>query len=189
MIVAKEKMVSLVYELRVNGPEGEIVESLDASNPLSFIYGSGRLLPKFEENLDGLTNEDKFEFELAPEFAYGEINQDAIVNVPLSAFEIDGKIDEQMVFVGARIPMQDGGGNKLTGTVKSITNDNVEMDFNHPMAGNKLHFKGEVVGVREATEAELTDNCGGCGSSCGCHDEPEMEEAQSGCGCGSGGCC
>ncbi|MCG8699542.1 MAG: peptidylprolyl isomerase [Bacteroidales bacterium] len=175
MNISKDKVVSLIYELRVNGTEGDIVETLDNSNPLTFLYGNGRLLPKFEANIDGLTIGDKFEFLLDAKEAYGEVNKDAIVNVPISAFEIDGKVDDKMLQVGAQIPMQDSTGNKLTGIVTSIEKEVVVMDFNHPMAGNKLHFKGEITEVREATEQDL-QGCG-CGSS-GCDDTS----------CGDGGC-
>ena len=188
MEISKEKVVSVVYELRVNGSEGDVVETLDEKNPLTFVYNSGYLLPKFEENILGLTAGDSFEFSIPPELAYGEVNKDAIVNVPIDAFQVDGKVDDSLLSVGARIPMQDGAGNKLNGIVKSINTEVVEMDFNHPMAGNSLFFKGKVTGVREATEEELHSHSGcGCGeASC---DSGSCGDDHAGCGCGSDGCC
>lgn len=195
MEISKEKVVSLVYELRVDDAEGDVVETLDEKNPLTFVFNSGYLLPKFEENIVGLTSGDSFEFQLPPEEAYGVVNDNAIVSVPIAAFQVDGKVDDALLAVGARIPMQDNTGNKLTGTVKSIGSENVEMDFNHPMAGNKLFFKGKVTDVREASDEEL--NASGCGCGCGdsgcgdggcgdgsCDDQQGAES----CGCGSGGC-
>lgn len=187
MEISKEKVVSLIYELRVNGSEGDIVETLDESKPLTFVYNSGYLLPTFEENILGLTAGDSFEFSIPPAQAYGEVNKDAIVNVPITAFQVDGQVDDSLLSVGAKIPMQDGSGNKMTGIVKSISNEAVEMDFNHPMAGNSLFFKGKVTDVRDATDEELKAQSGcGCGDSC---DSGSCGDDKSGCGCGSDGCC
>lgn len=188
MKISQDKVVSLVYELRLNGSEGEVVESLNESNPLTFVYGQGRLLPKFEENIEGLIEGDAFEFDLAAGYAYGEINHDAIVTVPLAAFEIDGKVDYKMLEIGNTIPMQDSAGNKLNGRVKSVDDSNVTMDFNHPMAGNDLFFKGQVVGIREARPEELQAHSCGCGSG-GCGSGCESDGHEHGGGCGDGcGC-
>ena len=173
MIISKDKVVSLIYELRLDSSKGEIVEALTDDSPLTFLYGSGNLLPKFEKNISELKVGDKFSFDLKAEDAYGEINENAIVEVPVSAFEIDGKIDDKLLQPGNKIPMQDASGNKLTGVVKEINDETVKMDFNHPMAGNHLFFSGKIVEIREATEEELTHghahysgSCEGC-SECG----------------------
>lgn len=178
MIVTKNKVVSLTYELRLDNPGGEIIESLSEESPLTFLYGSGGLLPKFEENIDGLKAGEDFNFNLDAKEAYGEVNENAIVKVPISAFEIDGKIDHNMLKVGNKIPMQDASGNKLTGIVQEISTENVTMDFNHPLAGNTLFFKGKITEIREATEEELTHghahytgSCDGC-EDCGSHGGP-----------------
>jgi FKBP-type peptidyl-prolyl cis-trans isomerase SlyD len=173
MKISKDKVVSLAYELRLDHTDGEVVETLKADEPLVFIYGSGNLLPKFEENLDGLVVGDLFKFNLNATDAYGEKDVEAIVSIPLTIFEIDGKIDDKMLQMGNKIPMQDSSGNKLTGAVMEVSKDSVKMDFNHPLAGNSLFFSGEIVDIREATEEELQhghahyagscDNCENCG--------------------------
>ncbi len=184
MVVSKDKVVSLTYELRLDNPKGEIVESLNADSPLTFLFGAGGLLPKFEENIDGLQVGEGFDFELKSVEAYGDVNENAIVNVPISAFEVDGKIDNTMLQIGNKIPMQDSAGNKLTGIVQDVTEEQVVMDFNHPLAGNALFFSGKITEVREATDEELAhghvhshDACG-CGSGCSCDDRGS-----------NGGCC
>lgn len=173
MVVSENKVVSLTYELRVNSKSGEVIESVDQNSPLIFMYGNGSLLPKFEDNLAGLKVGDGFDFNLVSEDAYGAYDESSVIKVPLQAFQIDGKVDYELVKIGSKIPMQDGEGHKLTGMVKTIDADTVTMDFNHPLAGNHLFFKGEVKEVREATEEELTHghahyegSCEGC-ESCG----------------------
>lgn len=190
MVISKDKVVSLTYELRLDSAEGEVVESLNPDAPLTFLYGSGGLLPKFEEQIDGLKIGSGFDFQLLSHDAYGEINENAIVKVPTSAFEVNGEIDENMLKLGNKIPMQDASGNKLTGIVKGIKDENVEMDFNHPLAGNHLYFKGNITEIREATSEELEHGHIHAGGGCGCSDGGSCDDSAGGDGaCGSGcGC-
>jgi len=193
MNAEKNNVVSIVYELRSGSQKGEIVESLNNDNPLTFLFGTGGLLPKFEDNLSGLTSGDGFEFLLRSEDAYGPVVENAIVHVPKSVFEIDGKIDETLMKVGNTVPMMDAEGRRLNGKVIALEAEAVQMDFNHPMAGNDLYFKGQVTDVRSATEEELSHGhvhaAGGCG--CGSHEGENCDDKEScddqgggGCGCG-----
>ena len=197
MIAEKNNVVSIVYELRSDSKEGEVVESLSSENPLTFLFGTGGLLPKFEEHLSGLTNGDNFEFLLHSEDAYGPIVENAIVHVPQSVFEVDGKIDENLMKIGTMVPMMDAEGRRLNGKVIALEGDAVKMDFNHPMAGSDLYFKGEVTDVRSATDEELShghvhsaDGCGCGGSESGdCNsDNCEDDDCKSDGGGGSGAC-
>lgn len=177
MKIENNRMVSLIYELRENDSEGMIIESLDETRPLRFIFGTGKLLPVFESNINMLETGDLFKFRLNSEMAYGDKREDMIINVPVSVFETDGKLNEDICRVGNEVPMSDSDGNPLTGVINEITETYVRMDFNHPMAGFNLFFSGKIVEVREATENELAatmHSCSGCGS-----------EEHSGC---SGGC-
>jgi FKBP-type peptidyl-prolyl cis-trans isomerase SlyD len=183
MIIEKNKVVSLIYELRVDGNNGEIVESLQDDKPLTFIYGTGALLPKFEDNINGLKVGDAFNFLLQCEDAYGVATDEAVVEIPKHVFEVEGEFDQELVCVGNAIPMMDGEGNRLNGVVVAVNPETVTMDFNHPLAGDNLFFSGKVVEVREASDEEIkhghthgSSNCGeGCGGGCGSQD--------------SGGCC
>lgn len=181
MVISKNKVVSLSYELRLNSKDGEVVETVTDSSPLTFLFGNGNLLPKFEDHLAGLQAGDDFNFQLSSEDAYGNVNPNSILNVPLKSFEIDGKVDYELVRIGNTIPMQDSEGHRLNGIVKAVETDTVTMDFNHPLAGNGLFFKGFVTDIRQATDEELhhghvhnhQPDCDGC----------------SGCGDGEDGCC
>ncbi len=183
MKIGEKIFVSLTYTLKVNG---EVVDSATAERPLQFVYGAGYLLPKFEEAIKGLGQGDKFEFTLSPADGYGEVIPEAIADLPKSVFMINGVIEEGLLTVGNQIPMSTADGQRLLGVVKEVMEDKVKMDFNHPMAGKTLNFTGEILEVREATDADLMHGMaaagGGCGCDCGC------DHSSCGDGCGDG-CC
>jgi FKBP-type peptidyl-prolyl cis-trans isomerase SlyD len=141
-----------------------------------FIFGTNSLVPGFERNIENLKTGDHFAFLLACEEAYGPAHEEAVVEIPISAFIVDGEIDHDLLFEGNAIPMTDSNGNRLNGIVVEIKGDTVVMDFNHPLAGDDLFFSGKVVDVREATSEELErrrvltncspGGCGGCGGGC-----------------------
>jgi FKBP-type peptidyl-prolyl cis-trans isomerase SlyD len=180
MKVEKNKMVSLIYELRESDSEGRVIETLDEKRPLTFIYGTGRLLPFFETNIHELDNGEKFNFTLSAEMAYGERREDMVIDVPKSVFETDGKLNEDICQVGNEVPMMDSDGNPLNGIINEIGDDFVKMDFNHPMAGIDLYFAGRIVEVRDATDYELASTTHSC-SGCDCGTDSS--------GCSTGSCC
>jgi len=156
MQITKNTVVSLSYILKRDDAKGEIIEETRAGDPLVFLYGNGQMLPKFEEHLSSLKSGDSFEFTLSSDDAYGQMDQDAIIDLEKSIFEVDGKIDPEMLAIGNVIPMRDDQGNMLQGIVVNVGDEMVRMDFNHPMAGNVLHFTGNVIEVREASAEELS---------------------------------
>ena len=189
MKIELNKVVSLSYTLEV---DGDIIETVTAERPMQFIFGTGYLLPKFEENIKNKTVGDAFEFTLCAKDAYGEVIPDAIVELPKTIFEVDGKIQEDVLKVGNVLPMQDSEGNRLNGAIDEVKKDTVVMNFNHPLAGESLHFAGKVEAIREATSEELANGLfgerssqcgGGCGSCGGCGGG----DCSSG-DCGCGGC-
>lgn len=195
MKISDNKYVTLTYDLHVGeGEELELMEQATAERPMEFIYGTNSMLEAFEKEIDGLSAGDAFSFSISPEDAYGEYDKNRIIELPKSIFEVDGKIDEEMLFEGNTLPMMDSSGNRLVGSVVSIGENEVTMDFNHPLAGEIMHFSGSIVDVREATVEEIAAlfSSGGCGCGCGsgscgsCGDEAEGGQGGS-CGCGSGG--
>jgi len=175
MNISNHKVVSLSYELRVDGKDGEIIETVNADRPLTFIFGTQSLVPGFERNIANLKTGDHFSFLLACDEAYGQALEEAVVEIPKTAFIMNGEIDNDMFFEGNAIPMMDSQGNHLNGVITEVKDNSVVMDFNHPLAGDDLFFSGVVVDVREATPEELAhglrsncspDSCGGCGGGC-----------------------
>ena len=180
MKIGEKTFVSLSYTLKVGG---EVVDSASPSNPLEFVFGAGYLLPKFEDNIKGLGKGDKFEFTLTPAEGYGETVAEAIVDLPKSVFMVDGAIEDGLLEIGNQVPMSTADGQHLVGTIKEIGEDSVKMDFNHPMAGKTLDFSGEIVDVREATDADLMSGMmAGCSCGCGCEGDCN-DESSCGCGC------
>lgn len=170
MVIENDKMVSLIYELRENDNDGKILETVNESSPLSFVFGTGNLLPEFESNIKSLKEGNSFSFRLDYENAYGDKREEMIIDIPISVFEVDGKIDSELCRVGNEVPMSDSSGNRLNGIVNEVTESTVRMDFNHPMAGINLFFNGKVVNVRDVTPEELAgqnNSCSGCGSHSG----------------------
>ena len=189
MKVENSKMVAVHYTLTV---DGQIADRSQPEKPLEFICGTGMLLPKFEGALLGKEAGDKVSFTLEPKDGYGEIIAEAIVELPKNIFMIDGKIAEDILFVGNVIPMSDAEGHRMNGIVREVKDDTVKMDFNHPMAGKTLDFDVEVVSVRDVTPEDLASK-GGCGCGCGDHECGGCGEDHECDGCGEdhecdGGC-
>ena len=152
MKIGKHTVPSVAYSLKV---EGEIVDKADENRPLEFITGLGMMLLGFESQLEGRSAGDTFEIEVASKDAYGPHDPKGVIPLPLEKFEVDGKLDTDVMKVGASMPMQDDEGNALHGLIVRLEAENVIMDFNHVLAGKDLHFTGQILDVRKATSEEI----------------------------------
>lgn len=195
MKIETNKVVEFSYELEV---DGQVVDHTTKERPLDYIHGTGSLLPKLEAHIEGMEPGDKFDVTLSPADGYGEIDPSRIIDLPKAAFEVNGEIREDLLVPGNTIPMMNSMGGVIPGVVLEVSEDSVKMDLNHQMAGKTLHFTGEVLSVREATEKELTEGlhgefvhtcgCGGChghdGDCGGCEGGHCGEGHDGDCGCG-----
>ncbi len=196
MVVDKNLNVLVTYSLIAGEAEGdaEVMEQASIDHPFSFICGLGTVLPKFEENLIGKAEDEEFNFVLAPEDAYGEYDDNRVLELDINIFKDEKGVLAADLIVDHTLPMMDNEGNQMLGTVLEISDKKVKMDFNHPLAGETLHFVGKVIAVREATAEEMaaaTNVCGGgCGGGChgGCHSEGGCQGdgtcGREGCQCG-----
>ncbi|MDR0686605.1 MAG: peptidylprolyl isomerase [Dysgonamonadaceae bacterium] len=170
MKISENKSVSVTYDLTVDNEDGEreLMESATRERPLTFLFGYGMMLEAFERNLEGLAVGGKFSFSLSPEEAYGVYYTENMVELPKKIFEVNGKFDYDSVKEGQTLPMMDSQGRRMMGSVLEVKPEVVVMDFNHPLAGETLHFDGEIIDVHEATPEEIAAirNEGSCG--CGC---------------------
>lgn len=178
------KYLVIAYKLYAdeNGEE-KLIEEATEERPFVFLSGFGVALTKFEETVEALDGGQEFELKLEVEDAYGEHLEERVVTLKKEIFNVNGAFDSKNVFVGAMLPLQNEDGNRFQGKVLEITDENVKIDLNHPLAGKALHFKGKVIENRPATNGEIQqmaqllsgEGCGGCGGNC-----------EGGC---EGGCC
>lgn len=181
------KFVELVYDLyEVAGHSEILMFKFTDEQPDRFVFGLEQgMLESFKKGIEGLKVDEEFEIKLTPEQAFGEIRQDLIMEFKREMFEVDGKFDSERIIPGNVIEMMAENGQRVPGHILEVTDKTVKIDFNHPLAGQNLRFKGKVKTVRDATPEELQPKscCSGC--SCG-HDHDHDEEC--GCGCGDD-CC
>ena len=194
------KYVTVAYELYTDNEKGihELVEKAPAEHPFQFITGMGVALDAFEAKINELKAGEAFDFVLKVDDAYGPYEEEHVLELDKQIFSVNGHFDKEMVYPGAVLPLVNSDGNRFQGLVLEVKDNTVVVDLNHPLAGKDLHFKGEVVVMRDATDDEIKglinmmsgegcgcEDCGGEGEGgcCGGHGEGH------GHGHGEGGCC
>jgi FKBP-type peptidyl-prolyl cis-trans isomerase SlyD len=191
------KLVAVAYKLfSVENDVEKLVEEATDERPFIFISGFGITLEDFENAVVNLKEGEEFELNLSPDRAYGNYEEERVLNLDKEMFKVNGHFDHDNIFKDAVVPLQNEDGNHFMGHVLEITDDSVHMDLNHPLAGKTLKFKGHIVENREATNEEIQhfvnmingehecDHCEGCGD---CGDESNEHEHH--CGNHNGSCC
>ncbi len=148
MKIAENKVVSIHYEL--TNTTGEVLDSSLDKDPLTYLHGTGGLIPGLEKALDGHGVGDEMDVEIAPEDAYGPVNEELIQSVPLSAFEGVDKIEPGMNFQATG-----NEGEEQRITVVAVSEEDVTIDANDPLAGGTLRLNVSIKAVRAATDEEL----------------------------------
>lgn len=192
------RFVSISYSLYIDEDgEKRLVEKTTDDKPFELITGFGIALDSFEHQVTPLEKGAVFDFSLTKDEAYGDYRDDLLMELGRDVFSINGHFDHEHVYQDAVIQMQNDEGNRFYGRVVEVGEEKVKIDLNHPLAGETLYFKGEVLENREATEDEinhlmkhLTGGCGGhcgdCEGGCG-HDHSHEccdHQHEDGCGCG-----
>jgi len=172
MKISTNAAAKVSYKIHINDSDGELIEFADQQNPRLLIFGNNSLIPGFETHMAGLGDGDDFKFSLDPNESFGNYRNELLVDVPKSAFYIDGVLKEDLLYLGNEISMLDNNENVVSGRVIEINPDIVKMDFNHKFAGNGLFVTGTVHHVRMVTQEDLAP-AGGCGSGCGCSSKSE----------------
>lgn len=142
MTISKNKVVSFHYKL--TDDHGVVLDSSEGRDAFSYLHGSQMIVPGLEQQLEGKEKGAKFNAVVAPEQGYGAFNQELLQRVPRANF------GEQEVEVG----MQFQVGESTVVTVQEVTEEDVLVNGNHPLAGVTLNFAVEVTDVREATPEE-----------------------------------
>jgi FKBP-type peptidyl-prolyl cis-trans isomerase SlyD len=147
MQIAQNSVAAFHYTL--TDDHGQIIDSSAGRDPLTYLHGSGQIVPGLEKQMEGRSAGDKFSADVAPEEGYGVHHPELMQEVPREAFQGVEDIQPGMQFQGR------GPQGEINVTVTRVDNDKVFIDGNHPLAGKTLHFAIEVADVREASAEEL----------------------------------
>lgn len=148
LTIDKDYVVTLDYVLTLD--DGEIVENTATGLPMRFLAGHDEILPALEDALYGLSVGDETAVTLAPEDAYGDYDPEAFEEVPVDAFPAGENLEP-----GMPISVQDESGEMYQAYISEIRPDVIVLDFNHPLAGETLHFQVKLIDLRPATAEEL----------------------------------
>lgn len=139
VVIEEGKKVKMKYVLTADGKE---MDSTAVKPPLDFVYGEPGLLPALQKNVQGLKAGDHKKFTLTPAEGFGELNPQALVEVPRANFR-EAKVEKGMVFTTSG-----KNGQPMNGIVHEVREDKVVIDFNHPLAGKTVTFDVEILEVK-----------------------------------------
>jgi FKBP-type peptidyl-prolyl cis-trans isomerase SlyD len=137
--IENNQMVAINYELKIGG---EVIDSNMGKDALEFAFGAGQLIPGLESRIQDMNEGDSREISVPCQEAYGEYNEEAKQMVPKEQF---GDLELQ---VGMPLQAQGQDGNPIQVTVAAINDADVEIDFNHPLAGKDLNFSITVQTIK-----------------------------------------
>ena len=175
------KVIGIEYNLK-DANTGEQLDSNVGGAPLEFISGKGQIIPGLESKLVEMSANDSADVMVEPAEAYGEFSEEAIQVLPKEQFA-GIELTEGMTLYGTGEQ-----GETVQVNVKSFTETEVTIDYNHPMAGKTLMFSVTVLSLRDATEEEIqTGVVGGMAAMgdgcCGSENPADAQQSQGGCGC------
>ncbi|MDQ6997300.1 MAG: peptidylprolyl isomerase [Mariprofundus sp.] len=147
MQIEKNKVVSIHYTLKNDA--GTVIDSSEGAEPLVYLHGSQNIIPGLEKALEGKVADDALQVSINPTEAYGEYNKALTQVVPSSMFQGVEKIE-----VGMEFQAQTEQGVEVI-RIAAVDGDDVTIDGNHPLAGERLHFDVSVAEVRDASTDEL----------------------------------
>ncbi len=153
--VHKNTVVAISYQLRVTDAYGALIDKSEGADLFTFLVGGGQMLPKFEEHLMGKQVGEEFSFVIDHKDGYGETQEDALMEVAKREFEVNGVLAETILKEDAYVSMKDQDGNPLIARIDGVGEETVTIDLNHPLAGEDLYFKGNIVSIRNATSHEM----------------------------------
>ncbi|MFN8576628.1 MAG: peptidylprolyl isomerase [Candidatus Sericytochromatia bacterium] len=148
MKIGQNTAASINYTLYLE--DGNIADSSEGNEPLTFLFGYENIIPGLEKALEGLQKGDKKTVVIPPAEAYGDFEKDGFQELDRSEFPDDVELE-----VGMQLILEDEEGYHVPAIIDKLTDKIVTMNFNHPLAGETLKFDVEVVDVREATKEEI----------------------------------
>ncbi|WP_313517084.1 peptidylprolyl isomerase [Pseudomonas sp.] len=148
MLIAANKAVSIDYTL--TNDAGEVIDSSAGGAPLAYLQGAGNIIVGLEKALEGKQVGDQVKVSIEPEEAYGEYSAELVTTLSRAMFE---GVDELEVGMQFHASGPDGGMQIVT--IRDLDGDDVTVDGNHPLAGQRLNFDVTVVDVRDASAEEI----------------------------------
>ena len=142
------KVVSMHYTLQV---DGKVVDTSEGGEPLQFIQGMGHIIPGLEHELYDMEVGQSKNVTVPPQEGYGETDEAAFMDVPREAFPDNVPLEK-----GTELELRDQSGHPVYARVDGISEKNVRLDMNHPLAGKELHFDVKIASVRPATDEEVS---------------------------------
>jgi len=146
--VADRAVVSMHYSLK--DPEGEVLDTSEGEEPLTYLHGAGNIVPGLERELEGKSVGDKLQVVVKPEDGYGVRSGPEPQKIPLSDFPDDAELE-----AGMQIVAQGPNNEMFPLWVVGVGEDFAMLDHNHPLSDVTLHFDVEITKIREATEEEV----------------------------------
>jgi len=140
-------VVSMEYTLKI---DGEVIDSSEGQDPLEFLTGHGNIISGLEREMIGMKVGDSKDVVVAPKDGYGEYDDEAYMDVPKNQFPKDMGVEE-----GMELTVRDDSGQGRYARIESVEDETVRLNFNHPLAGDELHFNVKIVNLREPTDEEL----------------------------------
>lgn len=148
MLIAAKKVASFHYTL--SNEQGEQIESSRERQPMTYLHGARNIIPGLEQALTGKAAGEQFQVTIAAADAYGERRSDRVQRIPAKHFR-----DAKHLQPGQMVTIQTRRG-PIQATVVKVGRFNVDVDTNHPLAGQTLTFDVEVTAVRDATKEEIS---------------------------------
>ena len=147
MKVDDGQVVSMHYTLHV---DGEMIDSSQGSDPLQFIQGMGHIIPGLEHELYDMRIGESRRISVAARDGYGEVDSEAFMDVPRTAFPADLPLE-----IGMQMELKDKSDHPAHARIEALTGESVRLNMNHPLAGKQLDFDVTIAGLRVATEDEV----------------------------------
>lgn len=148
MPIGANKVVTVNYKL--SDDEGNLIQSTNINEPFVYLSGSNQILPKLEQEIDSMIIGGKKNIGLNSSEAYGNYDEKAVQQVKREEFPEGTNLEAGMEFM-ASTPE----GKPVPFVIKEVKDDDITIDFNHPLAGKNLNFDIELIDVRNATQDEL----------------------------------
>ena len=124
--------------------DGTVFDKAGSEKPIQFTLGNKQLISGFEQAVEGMEVGEKKSFSLSSDQAYGEYNQNAVVETSRNVLP-----DNVEPEVGMRLQAQDRNGNPVPVVISELGESTVKLDANHPLAGKDLAFEVELVDIQD----------------------------------------